>query len=131
MVKIVTKFKNKKYKKGVQLLLCTFLVFPSLAFAANEFVKGFNLKSCSNSTCNSLVVKGSTEKGVLGPLYAFAESKYEQLIKVNGKEKKLTLNAQEGYYDISKSEIVLRGVKELFGGEALINLENGNIQKFR
>jgi len=130
MLKAVYKIKNIKYKKSVKILMCTFLIFPCLAFAANEVMKGFHLKSCSNVACNSLKVFGDTEKGVLAPLYAFAESKYEQIVKIDGKEKKLTYTSKEGYYDIYRSEIVLRGVEELSGGEALINLESGKIQKF-
>lgn len=130
MLKSVYKIKNIKYKRSAQVLMCTFLIFPCLAFAANEIMKGFHLKSCSNVACNSLQVFGDAEKGILGPLYAFAESKYEQIIKVDGEEKKITYTSKEGYYDISRSEIVLRDVKELSGGEALINLESGKIQKF-
>jgi|GEM_PF-3744003 len=57
--------------------MCTFLIFPCLAFAANEVMKGFYLKSCSNVACNSLQVFGNTEKGMLAPLYAFTESEDE------------------------------------------------------
>ncbi len=104
-----------------------FLISPPTQ-AANEYIEGFEMNSCIENKCTQLIVKGTVEKGILAPLFAFQNAVLIQQPQKGGPSTRL--HASEGYYDSSRMEIVLRGVTELNGGESFINLKTGKIKAF-
>jgi hypothetical protein len=128
MIIVTNQLITQFFLKRAYILICSFLILLPQTYAANEFITGFEMSSCAKNKCNTLIVEGSVEKGLLAPLFAFAKARL--IHKDQNKKSTTELNALDGYYDSKHSEIVLRGVKELGGGESLINLKTGEIKVF-
>lgn len=132
MTKTVINFIVKTANKRTHLIVCSLFFFLSFPlFAANEHINGFKLISCSsdNEICTRLIVSKTVERSFISPLYSFAVASVEvQNKKTNTKN---VFNSEEGgYYDPIASEIILRNVLEVGGGEILIKLSDGKISKY-
>lgn len=123
VINILSHFYSFNKRAGV--IVSSLVLITGQSFAASEHLTGFEMSSCSFQQCNILIVKDRVEKSILATLFAFADAKLIHIDKKNNS--RYVLNAKEGYYDPSQSEIVLRNIKERQGADSVVDLKSGKI----